>query len=340
MTQGVHIMKKILSVLLAAALCISIASCSKEVTDNDISRSESASDTLAETVHTQTEPAAVTVTSPEETAENTSSEKKDTVLTEDKTSDTEKTVPQTSPKAEVTPGATEAPVPGWTETAVSGIMYVSTDGIYSRVNAIQGSTRVKRYSLNQAVNVVAKTDTGYYKLENGAFIHADYLSSSKITLTTTTTTVGSSAAATTPAPPAATTQNPPSLPEFAARVFELTNQERIKNGKKPFEAMIVLNDIADTRVGEIAIKYGHTRPDGQKFSTAFNDKGIVYGYFGENIAAGQSTPEAVVAAWMNSEGHRKNILSDTYTHLGVGYCFKASDPKNYNHYWVQNFYAY
>lgn len=76
--------------------------------------------------------------------------------------------------------------PKWTETAVSGERYVNTDYISSRANAIQGSTTVKQYRLNDKVTVVAKTDTNYYKLEDGTFIHADYLSESKVTVQTPT----------------------------------------------------------------------------------------------------------------------------------------------------------
>lgn len=72
--------------------------------------------------------------------------------------------------------------PQWTETAVSGERYVNTDYISSRVNAIQGSNTVRQYRLNDKVTVVAKTDTNYYKLADGTFIHADYLSESKMTV--------------------------------------------------------------------------------------------------------------------------------------------------------------
>lgn len=72
--------------------------------------------------------------------------------------------------------------PQWTETAVSGERYVNTDYISSRVNAIQGSNTVKQYRLNDKVTIVAKTDTGYYKIADGEFIHGDYLSTSKVTV--------------------------------------------------------------------------------------------------------------------------------------------------------------
>ena len=82
--------------------------------------------------------------------------------------------------------------PQWTETAVSGERYVNTDYISSRVNAIQGSNTVKQYRLNDKVTVVAKTDTNYYKLEDGTFIHSDYLSESKVTVQQPQTTTSSS----------------------------------------------------------------------------------------------------------------------------------------------------
>lgn len=82
--------------------------------------------------------------------------------------------------------------PQWTETAVSGERYVNTDYISSRVNAIQGSNTVKQYRLNDKVTVVAKTNTNYYKLDDGTFIHADYLSESRVTVQQPQTTTSGS----------------------------------------------------------------------------------------------------------------------------------------------------
>lgn len=71
-------------------------------------------------------------------------------------------------------------LPQWTETEISGERYVNTDFIYSRIKAIQGSEKVKQYRLNDKVTVVAQTDTDYYKLIDGTFIHKDYLSKDEI----------------------------------------------------------------------------------------------------------------------------------------------------------------
>jgi uncharacterized YkwD family protein len=79
--------------------------------------------------------------------------------------------------------------------------------------------------------------------------------------------------------------------------------------------------------------FSHTSPTyGSPFDMMKNF-GITYSTAGENIAAGQATPKEVVNAWMNSEGHRKNILSSQFTEIGVGYAKGGS----YGHYWTQMF---
>ena len=89
--------------------------------------------------------------------------------------------------ATTTTAATTKPAPEWTETKASGTKYVNTD-CYSRKKAVLGADTVKLYSVNDKVTVTAKTNTGYYKLSDGSFIHGDYLSDSKIVIQTTTTT--------------------------------------------------------------------------------------------------------------------------------------------------------
>ena len=104
------------------------------------------------------------------------------------TTTTTKAVTTAKPKpATTTTAATTKPAPEWTETKASGTKYVNTD-CYSRKKAVLGADTVKLYSVNDKVTVTAKTDTGYYKLDTGAYIHSDYLSDSKIVIQTTTTT--------------------------------------------------------------------------------------------------------------------------------------------------------
>ena len=134
------------------------------------------------------------------------------------------TKPQETKKAETTVAATAAvttakpkptttvattkPAPEWTETKASGTKYVNTD-CYSRKKAVLGAETVKLYSVNDKVTVTAKTDTGYYKLDTGAYIHSDYLSDSKIVIQTTTTTKK----AETPKPAQTTTKKQESKPK-------------------------------------------------------------------------------------------------------------------------------
>ena len=110
--------------------------------------------------------------------------------------------------ATTTTVATTKPAPEWTETKASGTKYVNTD-CYSRKKAVLGADTVKLYSVNDKVTVTAKTNTGYYKLSDGSFIHGDYLSDSKIVIQTTTTTKK----AETPKPSQTTTKKQESKPK-------------------------------------------------------------------------------------------------------------------------------
>ena len=121
----------------------------------------------------------------------------------------------------------------------------------------------------------------------------------------------------TPAPtpePQATASNP-----FAEEVVRLTNIERVRAGLSPLTPDPAMMRAAQVRAEEISIVFDHVRPDGRSYSTALSDEGINARLRGENIAKGHASPEAVVAAWMNSRGHRANILRADYTALGVGY---------------------
>lgn len=114
----------------------------------------------------------------------------------------------TAKPATTTTAATTKPAPEWTETKESGTKYVNTD-CYSRKKAVLGADTVKLYSVNDKVTVTAKTDTGYFKLSDGSFIHGDYLSDSKIVIQTTTTTKK----AETPKPSQTTTKKQESKPK-------------------------------------------------------------------------------------------------------------------------------
>ena len=152
----------------------------------------------AETTTAQTTATtAVTTTKPQET------KKAETTTTTTKAVTTAKPKPATT-----TTAATTKPAPEWIESKASGTKYVNTD-CYSRKKAVLGAETVKLYSVNDKVTVTAKTDTGYFKLSDGSFIHSDYLSDSKIVIQTTTTTKK----AETPKPATTTTKKQESKPK-------------------------------------------------------------------------------------------------------------------------------
>ncbi|MCA0987942.1 SafA/ExsA family spore coat assembly protein [Guptibacillus algicola] len=123
--------------------------------------------------------------------------------------------------------------------------------------------------------------------------------------------------------------------DVGQQVMDLTNQERSKYGLAPLKWDWEVARVARYKSADMRDKnyFSHTSPTyGSPFQMLKNF-GVSYRSAGENIAAGQSTPQEVVNAWMNSEGHRKNILNKGYTHIGVGYVSGGS----YGHYWTQMF---
>ena len=117
--------------------------------------------------------------------------------------------------------------------------------------------------------------------------------------------------------------------DIEKQVVEIVNNERAKLKLAPLQINESLMSSCDIRAKEIVTKFSHDRPDGMSCFTAIK---IQYSAAGENIAKGQNNAEAVMNSWMNSEGHRKNILSENYTHIGVG-CFESNKTLH----WVQLF---
>ena len=114
-----------------------------------------------------------------------------------------------------------------------------------------------------------------------------------------------------------------------------TNVERSRNGLSELKTTAALQNVADVRAGEIVSSFSHTRPNGTKWTTAFKAAGISYGSAAENIAAGKAAPYETVSQWMNSSGHRANILNRKYSYMGAGY--KYVSGSTYTSYWTQEF---
>ena len=120
---------------------------------------------------------------------------------------------------------------------------------------------------------------------------------------------------------------------YVLRVAELVNEERAKAGLQPLTLKEDITNAAQVRAVETEKSFSHTRPDGRHFATALTEAGVSYRGAGENIAWGQKTPEQVMEGWMNSAGHRANILNEKYTSIGIGYYSSA----NGTNYWTQLF---
>lgn len=123
-----------------------------------------------------------------------------------------------------------------------------------------------------------------------------------------------------------------SVTAFESEVVRLVNEIRAENGLKPLTQDWQLSRVARYKSQDMRDLgyFSHTSPT---YGSPFNmmkSFGISYRTAGENIAKGYSTPEAVVNGWMNSPGHRANILNSSYTHIGVGYVASGN-------YWTQMF---
>ncbi|AZQ48572.1 CAP domain-containing protein [Bacillus sp. GX] len=123
-----------------------------------------------------------------------------------------------------------------------------------------------------------------------------------------------------------------SLSEFEQRVVELTNAERTKQGLPALKIDTELSKVARIKSEDMQKNnyFDHNSPTYGSPFDMMKKFGISYTSAGENIAQGQRTPEEVVQAWMNSAGHRANILNNGFTHIGVGYVESGN-------YWTQQF---
>lgn len=121
----------------------------------------------------------------------------------------------------------------------------------------------------------------------------------------------------------------------AEAVLKLVNEERSKAGLNPLKMSEELRSIANLKARDMADKnyFDHTSPTYGSPFQMLQDFGVHYSAAGENIAAGQQTPEQVMNSWMNSSGHRANILNANFDTLGVG----VYNGGKYGIYWTQLF---
>lgn len=146
------------------------------------------------------------------------------------------------------------------------------------------------------------------------------------------------APAPTPAPAPVENNNTPvssSNLTYEQKVVELVNVERQKAGLPTLQMDSAISNVARAKSKDMAVNnyFAHQSPTYGSAGDMLRQFGIKWSAWGENIAAGQRTPETVVNAWMNSPGHRANILSNNFSKIGVGYETNSSGRP----YWTQIF---
>ncbi|MFG2194085.1 CAP domain-containing protein [Streptomyces sp. NPDC048639] len=150
---------------------------------------------------------------------------------------------------------------------------------------------------------------------------------------TTETAADRSSKETTRSAPAPRTSTPAATGD-AARIVQLVNQERAQAGCSPLKANTKLNAAAQkftdamARAGNLS----HTGPDGSQVQDRVEREGYAWSAVGENIAQGQNSPEEVMKSWMNSQGHRDNILNCSFREIGIGINEGNNGP-----WWTQDF---
>ncbi len=122
---------------------------------------------------------------------------------------------------------------------------------------------------------------------------------------------------------------------YEQKVAELVNIERQKAGLPALVFDSAVSNVARTKSKDMAANnyFAHQSPTYGSAGDMLTRFGIRWSAWGENIASGQRTPEAVVTAWMNSSGHRANILSSNFSKIGVGYAVNSNGTP----YWTQIF---
>jgi uncharacterized protein YkwD len=140
-----------------------------------------------------------------------------------------------------------------------------------------------------------------------------------------------------PNPPAPSTNAPAPSGGVTTQVVTLTNAERAKAGCGPLTVNATLTAVAQAHSQDMATNnyFDHNSQDGRTPFDRMTAAGYRYSTAAENIAAGQRTPQDVMTAWMNSAGHRANILNCALKEIGVGYATGSSSQ--YGVYWTQDF---
>ena len=121
------------------------------------------------------------------------------------------------------------------------------------------------------------------------------------------------------------------IKKYCDIIVNLVNNERTSRGLSELATFPLLNEVTCLRAEELSQSFAHVRPNGSMCFSAMKEAGISYKGAAENIAAGRPEPSSAMEQWMNSEGHRANILDPVKTHIGIGYYYK--DDSIFGYHW-------
>lgn len=330
------VMRRVRGIILVLVLTLAMTACgtyaevsSENTNSQNEEVSESDSEELSESDSGESEDAdtsEVASETSEEVAENSESESETTEeLSEENISEEE--------------SVSEESEPEFTVEEYSADLYVKK-AVNVRIGPSTDYEKIGGLSKGQQIQVTGIADTGWYRIEyNGseAYVSSNYL----VDEATYQAILAEEEAAALAAQQAASEQAAQQATEqtntggYKEQVVAIMNQERSAAGVGGITQNATLDNLAQIRAQEIVTSFSHTRPNGTSCFTVFEENGVTYMAAGENIAAGYGTPEEVMVGWMNSEGHRANILNGNFTQVGIGY---YTDPNStYGTYWVQIF---
>ena len=191
---------------------------------------------------------------------------------------------------------------------------------YKKANPVEEKVPATETTKKQSTTKVEKTPEVTTKQPTTEVKKTPEVTTEQPKATETKTQSNASQNTTQTTTPAATSSSS-SIDAIEAAVVELTNAERVKAGLQPLKTYAPLMAAAREKSQDMKDKnyFSHTSPTYGSPFDRLKVLGISYKAAGENIAKGQRTAEEVVTAWMNSEGHRANILDSKFTHIGVGY---------------------
>lgn len=343
-------MKRVKCIILIAILTLAMAACntSAVTTSEDISSgsentevvsSEEGSEELQES----------SVEAEKEASEQASEEdmKEEQDSSKEEVSDSENASEETSETEEVSEEEEKSEEPEFTVEEYNAVLFVK-----KAVNVRKGPStdyeKIGGLNKGEQIQITGIADTGWYQIQyNGmtAYVASSYLmdeasyqamiAEEEAAALAAQQAAQQQAAAEQAAAEQAAQQQQVAQGDYKAQVVALMNQERANAGIGGISQNASLDAVAQIRAQEIAQSFSHTRPNGTSCFTVLDEGGIAYMTAGENIAAGYGDPASVMSGWMNSPGHRANILNGSFGQVGIGY---YTDPNSgYGTYWVQIF---